>query len=110
MIEILLGQKFNAAIPAGASFIRVKVAHKTGTITGINHDAAIIYPGKRKPYVLVVLTRGIADEQRAHTFIASLIASAITNSSRLQRSESAIQPVNGPGASPVALGILRLTR
>jgi beta-lactamase class A len=33
------------------------VAHKTGEITGIQHDAAIVYAGR--PFVLVVLVRGL---------------------------------------------------
>ena len=41
------------------------MAHKTGWITGIQHDGAIVYPPGRAPYVLVVLTRGIADTTRA---------------------------------------------
>ncbi len=71
MIKILLGQKFNDGIPAGLPK-EVKVAHKTGLITNINHDAAIIYPPNRKPYVLVVLTRGIEDEKRANKLIADI--------------------------------------
>jgi beta-lactamase class A len=71
MIKILLDQKFNQAIPAGLPS-EVRVAHKTGAITKINHDAAIVYPSSRKPYVLVVLTRGLEDEKRAHALIAGL--------------------------------------
>jgi len=71
MIKILLDQKFNEAIPAGLP-PEVRVAHKTGAITKINHDAAIVYPPSRKPYVLVVLTRGIEDEKRAHSLIADI--------------------------------------
>ncbi|HXG91972.1 MAG TPA: serine hydrolase [Blastocatellia bacterium] len=71
MVKIMLDQKFNEGIPAGLPS-DVKVAHKTGSITKINHDAAIVYPPNRKPYVLVVLTRGIADEARAHKLIADI--------------------------------------
>ena len=71
MVKILLGQKFNDGIPAGLPK-DVKVAHKTGSITKINHDAAIVYPPKRKPYILVVLTRGIEDEKRANKLIADI--------------------------------------
>ncbi len=71
MIKILLKQQFNEGIPSGlpATFL---VAHKTGSITGINHDAAIVFPPHRKPYVLVVLTRGIESEPRAHKLIADI--------------------------------------
>lgn len=71
MVDIMLGQKFNEGIPAGLP-PAVKVAHKTGSITRINHDAAIVYPPGRKPYVLVVLTRGIDSEPVAHKLIADI--------------------------------------
>jgi beta-lactamase class A len=71
MIKIMLDQKFNEGIPAGLPK-DVRVSHKTGSITKINHDAAIVYPLNRKPYVLVVLTRGIEDEKRAHKLIADI--------------------------------------
>ena len=71
MIKIMLDQKFNEGIPAGLPK-DARVSHKTGSITKINHDAAIVYPPNRKPYVLVVLTRGIEDEKRAHKLIADI--------------------------------------
>jgi beta-lactamase class A len=55
MMDILHGQEFNQGIPArlpkGA-----RVAHKTGEISTIAHDAGVIYLPKRKPYALVVLS------------------------------------------------------
>jgi beta-lactamase class A len=71
MIQVMLAQHFNEGIPAGVAK-DAKVAHKTGSITKINHDAAIIFMPGRKPYVLVVLTRGLADEKRAHKLIADI--------------------------------------
>jgi beta-lactamase class A len=71
MIKIMLAQKFNEGIPAGLPR-NVLVSHKTGSITKINHDAAIVYPRNRKPYVLVVLTRGIEDEKAAHKLIENI--------------------------------------
>jgi len=71
MIEIMLDQKFNEGIPAGLPR-NARVSHKTGSITRINHDAAIVYPSGRKPYLLVVLTRGIEDEKLAHNLIADI--------------------------------------
>jgi len=71
MIKIMLDQKFNEGIPAGLPR-DARVSHKTGSITKINHDAAIVYPRGRKPYVLVVLTRGIEDEKLAHKLIADI--------------------------------------
>ena len=76
MLEILQRQKFNNRIPAGLPEGTV-VAHKTGEVTGIAHDAGIVYTAR--PYVLVVLTRGIKDSTVSAKLIAditSLIARA----------------------------------
>ena len=71
MREILLRQEFNERIPAGVP-PGTPVAHKTGEITAVAHDAAIVFPAGRAPYVLVVLTKGIADTHRADSLIADL--------------------------------------
>jgi beta-lactamase class A len=71
MRDILLRQEFNDEIPAGVP-PGTPVAHKTGQITAVLHDAAIVYPPGRKPYVLVVLTRQIPDEKVARALIADL--------------------------------------
>ncbi|HEY6828713.1 MAG TPA: serine hydrolase [Gemmatimonadaceae bacterium] len=71
MRDILLHQEFNDEIPAGLP-PGTRVAHKTGWITGVLHDAAIVYPPGRKPYVLVVLTRNIPDEKVARRLISDL--------------------------------------
>jgi beta-lactamase class A len=71
MRDVLGRQEFNGEIPAGLP-AGTRVAHKTGQITGVLHDAAIIYPASRPPYVLVVLTRGIPDETVARALIADL--------------------------------------
>ena len=69
MVEILKRQHFHDAIPAGLPE-GVVVAHKTGNITKIQHDAAIVYGPH--PYVLVVLVRGIEDEKTSAALIASI--------------------------------------
>jgi beta-lactamase class A len=71
MRAILLRQEFNDEIPAGLP-PGTRVAHKTGQITAVLHDAAVVYPDGRAPYVLVVLTRGIADEKVARQLIADI--------------------------------------
>ncbi len=71
MRDILLHQEFSAEIPAGLP-PGTRVAHKTGWITGVLHDAAIVYPEGRSPYVLVVLTRGIPDEKVARQLIVDI--------------------------------------
>jgi beta-lactamase class A len=69
MIEVLKRQKFNDAIPAGVP-AGTPVAHKTGTITRIHHDAAIVYGPK--PYVLVILVRGIQEQKQSAALMASI--------------------------------------
>jgi len=71
MVDFLLAQEFNEGIPAGVP-AGVRVAHKTGEITAISHDAAIIYPPGRGPYVLVVLTKGYAAPREAYRLMADL--------------------------------------
>ncbi len=71
MLAILMAQEFNEKIPAGLP-PGTRVAHKTGDITAVSHDAAIVYPPGGKPYVLVVLTRGIADGVRSARLIADI--------------------------------------
>lgn len=65
MRAILLRQHFNETIPAGLPG-GMPVAHKTGFITGINHDAALVMPPEETPYTLVILTRGFALPDSAH--------------------------------------------
>jgi beta-lactamase class A len=69
MVEILAAQKFNDGIPQGLP-PGTKVAHKTGTITRVHHDAAIVYGSH--PCVLVVLTRGLEKEADADALIARI--------------------------------------
>jgi len=69
MVAILKRQKFHDAIPSGVPD-GVEVAHKTGNITKIHHDAAIVY-GPR-PYVLVVLVRGIQEQTVSGPLMASI--------------------------------------
>lgn len=71
MIEILKAQEFNEKIPAYLPK-GTPIAHKTGDITGIHHDAAIVYPPGEPPYVLVVLTDGFQDEKEADRAIAEI--------------------------------------
>ncbi len=71
MIEILEGQEFKEKIPAGLP-PGTRVANKTGDITGVHHDAAIIFPAGREPYILVVLTEGYPSEEDANAAIAAV--------------------------------------
>jgi len=69
MIAILERQKSNEGIPAGLP-AGTRVAHKTGEITKIHHDAAIVF-GPR-PFVLVILVRGIADTKVSAALMADI--------------------------------------
>ncbi|MGH7644531.1 MAG: serine hydrolase [Gemmatimonadales bacterium] len=71
MLAILERQRFNEGIPArlppGA-----RVAHKTGSITALYHDAGIVTTPAGRRWVLVVLTRGLEDEKAAHELVGDL--------------------------------------
>jgi beta-lactamase class A len=69
MVEMLKRQHFKDAIPAGLPE-GTEVAHKTGEITKIQEDAAIVYA--RRPFVLVVLVRGLEDRTQGVGLIASI--------------------------------------
>ena len=69
MVAVLKRQTFDNAIPAGLPPGTV-VAHKTGTITRIHHDAGIVFGPK--PFVLVVLVRGLQDQKVSAPLIASI--------------------------------------
>ena len=69
MAEVLKRQKWNEAIPAGLP-AGVAVAHKTGAITKIHHDAAIVYAPR--PFVLVILVRGITDSKQSAALMADM--------------------------------------
>ena len=62
MIKILLDQKFNDVIPAKLP-PAVKVAHKTGWITGTRHDSGIVFLPNGKKYVLVLLSKNLTDDK-----------------------------------------------
>lgn len=80
MRGILLDQVFNSMIPNGLPE-GTQVAHKTGSITEIHHDAAIVYPAEGEPYVLVIMTGGIADQQESSA-LGSAIAARVHQSLR----------------------------
>jgi len=69
MLAILKRQTFNEAIPAGLPAGTV-VAHKTGEITKIHHDAAIVYAPR--PFILVILVRGIEKRDQSSALMAEI--------------------------------------
>lgn len=84
MRDILLAQEFNEKIPAGLP-AGTRVAHKTGEITAVSHDAAIVYPPGRKPYVIVVLTRGLRDSKESAALIADISRIVWSHATRASR-------------------------
>jgi beta-lactamase class A len=56
ILDIMHDQQLKGGIPAGLPEA-ARVAHKTGNIATVHHDAGIVYLEDRKPYVLVILTR-----------------------------------------------------
>ncbi|HEV7239862.1 MAG TPA: serine hydrolase [Thermoanaerobaculia bacterium] len=71
MIEILAAQEHNGGIPAGLP-PGTKVAHKTGSITKIAHDAGLVFRPDGSQYVLVVLTRGFEKHADAEAVISEI--------------------------------------
>jgi beta-lactamase class A len=55
MLDILHAQEFRNGIPARLP-TAVRVAHKTGEISTVAHDAGVVYAPGRKPYVVAILT------------------------------------------------------
>lgn len=79
MIRILFDQKFNEIIPAQLP-TEVKVAHKTGSITGVQHDSGIVFLPDGRKYVLVLLSKKLTNPKegvKALADISRLIYEAI---------------------------------
>lgn len=70
MIAILKRQHFSDRISAGLP-PGIPVAHKTGEITRIQHDAGIVFA--KRPFALAILVRGLDDAKKG-----SALAAAIT--------------------------------
>ena len=70
MLEHLQGQqrrnKIPAQIPDG-----VTIANKTGELTGLEDDVAIVY-GDKNPYIICFMTDGLTDSGTAVDCIAEM--------------------------------------
>ena len=71
MIEVLLDQKHNDIIPAQLP-AGVKVAHKTGSITGVRHDSGIVFLPDGKKYILVLLSKNMEDPEKGVEMMARI--------------------------------------
>ncbi|MCF7869948.1 MAG: class A beta-lactamase-related serine hydrolase [Candidatus Omnitrophica bacterium] len=68
--NLLSRQQYNDRI---AYFLpeEIEVAHKTGLERGVVHDAGIIY-GKKKDFIICVLTKDVRNYSKAKEFIANI--------------------------------------
>ncbi|MEN2280875.1 serine hydrolase [Algoriphagus sp. SE2] len=71
MIGIMKDQQFNEIIPFYLPK-DVSVAHKTGSITGVHHDAGIIYLPDGRAYVLVLLSKNLKDFDKGTEQLAGI--------------------------------------
>jgi beta-lactamase class A len=71
MVRVLLDQHYNEIIPARLP-AGVKVAHKTGSIKGINHDSGIVFLPDGRKYILVLLSRDVTNEKAAKNAMAAV--------------------------------------
>lgn len=71
MITTLLDQRFNSIIPAHLP-AGVKVAHKTGEITGVRHDSGIVLLPDGRKYVLVLLSKNLNNVDAATKAMANV--------------------------------------
>jgi len=72
--EILIGQTFNEEIPAGLHpQSGAVVGHKTGSISSVQHDAAIVRLPDGREYVLVLMADdfGASEEGRERVYAAA---------------------------------------
>ena len=75
ILAVLAAQQVNDAIPVGLP-AGTRVAHKSGWVDGISHDAGIVYPGDADPFVFVMCTTSSLDEQSGLDLIAAGAAAA----------------------------------
>lgn len=71
MRDILAQQTMKELIPAGLP-PGIRVEHKTGWITGIEHDGGIVVLPDGREYVLIVLSRGVGDRTAGKKAIADI--------------------------------------
>ena len=71
MINILMHQHFKEMIPAKLP-ADVKTATKSGSITKIHHDSGIVFLPDGRKYVVVLLSKGIEDENASAETLATV--------------------------------------
>ena len=71
MVEILKNQVYKDIIPKYLPD-NVKVAHKTGWISGVRHDSGIVFLENGKKYVLILLSKNLDDDIEGAEFLAKI--------------------------------------
>ena len=70
MLDLLLGQQINNLIPKGLP-LGTPMAHKTGTLIGLRHDAGIVY-GASGPYIFVMMSSNLPDDNTPYDIVPRL--------------------------------------
>lgn len=71
MLQIMKDQQFNEIIPFYLPE-DVSVAHKTGSITGVHHDAGLVYLPDGRSYVLVLLSKNLENFDKGTEQLAAV--------------------------------------
>ncbi len=71
MLDILSDQKFREIIPALLP-AGTHVAHKTGSITGVEHDSGIVFLPDGRKYVLVLLAKNLKNGKAGQKVMAKV--------------------------------------
>nr|WP_276020510.1 serine hydrolase [Acetivibrio straminisolvens] len=69
LVKNMINTKFYDRLPVLLPK-NVKIAHKTGNYIGVVHDVGIVYAGR--PYIIVVMTKNVKNEQTANKAIANI--------------------------------------
>ena len=86
MIKVLSDQRFGEIIPAKLPK-DVVVAHKTGSITGVQHDGGIVILPDGKKYILVLLASKLSDPDKGIEVMANISELIYQHVTRNQNSE-----------------------
>jgi beta-lactamase class A len=76
MLDMLAAQQHNDRIPAALP-LSVRVAHKTGELPGVRHDAAVVF-APSGAYVLVIMVQDAPAEAAARAAIVDISRSVYT--------------------------------
>jgi len=71
MIKILLDQRHKSIIPKKLPK-DIKVAHKTGSITGVFHDSGVVFLPDGRKYVLVILSKNVKSPEKAKEMMSDI--------------------------------------